>query len=83
MNYQFIRYNLEEIEEELALLLKKLRFKQEVPEAELGRAVRHITHHINIAWNARKASQTDVDRASQSDLEAWAQYPKDLGLMKF
>lgn len=78
LNNQYVRYNLEEAEEEIGLILRDLRRDAGYSEAQLERALRHVVHHVDIAWNARFARAEAIHEATDDELTAWSKYPADL-----
>jgi hypothetical protein len=78
LNHQYVRYNLEEAHEELGLILRDLKRDPKYTEAQLDRALRHVVHHVNIAWNARYARADAIHEATDDELTTWSKYPTDL-----
>ena len=62
LNRTYVLYNLEEAHEEIGLIIRDLKRDPAYSEKQLERALRHVVHHVNIAWNARRAR---VDRFVQ------------------
>lgn len=80
LNKQVIRYNLEEAEEEIAVMLERLRRPDEYGEASFHASMQHLYHHLNTAWNARREPPEAVAQASPVQLEAWNRFPTDVKL---
>lgn len=78
MNRTYVIYNLEEAHEEIGLILRDMKRDPAYSEAALERALRHVVHHVNIAWNARHAPETALHEATDDELTAWSKYPTDL-----
>jgi hypothetical protein len=78
LNRQYVQYNLEEAHEEIALVMRDLKRDPAYSEAQLERALRHVVHHINIAWNARRARADAIHEATDEELASWSRYPTDL-----
>ena len=78
LNQPYVRYNLEEAQEEIGLILRDLKRDPGYSEAQLERALRHVVHHVNIAWNARRARAEAIHEATDEELTTWSQYPSDL-----
>lgn len=53
MNKQYIIYNLQDAQEEIEIILSKIRDENYTHE-QLYRSFQHLIHHVNIAWNARE-----------------------------
>lgn len=79
MNNKFIRYNFEEIQEEIEILMKKLQ--GDISHAEFYSGVQHIYHHLNIAWNARATEPGIIPDLDDPRMEEWSQFPQDIKLI--
>jgi len=44
--------------------------------------MQHLYHHVNTAWNARDATETQVEKATDDDFNRWSQFPTDLPAMQ-
>lgn len=80
MNKPYIIYNLQDAQEEIEIILQKIRDPNYSHE-QLYRSFQHLIHHVNIAWNAREESEEKTLEPSDKDIVAWSQYPKDLTLI--
>jgi hypothetical protein len=78
MNRTYVIYNLEEAHEEIGLILRDMKRDPAYGEAALERALRHVVHHVNIAWNARHAREAAIHEATDDELTTWSKYPVDL-----
>jgi len=79
VNQTVILYNLEEAHEELGLIIRDLKRDADgYSEERLRRAMEHVMHHVNIAWNARDAADGALHDATEDELSAWSAYPADL-----
>ncbi|MFV3409511.1 hypothetical protein [Bdellovibrio bacteriovorus] len=80
MNRKFITYNFQEIEEEVAFIMS--RIKNGMSHEDYYKSVQHIYHHLNIAWNAR-AEDADGTIPDLDDprMDEWKEYPKDMKLI--
>ncbi len=78
MNTSFIRYNLQEIQEELEVISSGLSRGEAYRHEDFYRSMQHVIHHVNIAWNARNASPAEVEEGS---LQKWSGFPKDIQLI--
>lgn len=81
MNKKFVRYNLEEVQEEVGLILRGLKADPDYTEERFYRAMQHIVHHVNIAWNARDIAEGAHEDATEEQLEQWGRYPTDFKLI--
>lgn len=80
MNKPYVIYNLQEAQEEIEIILSKIRDPNYSHEA-LYRSFQHLVHHVNIAWNSREKNESETLEPSDSDISEWSQYPKDLKLI--
>ena len=80
MDIDFAITNLDEAIEHLENLVQKLKESQKVEELEgLYLAdLLEIYWHINKVWNARKVPQTDIDNASEDQIDKWFKFPTDM-----
>lgn len=78
MNVKYIAYNLQEAQEEIEIMLKKIQSGKEYAHEDFYKSMQHLIHHVNIAWNARNATEEEVE---ESDLDKWSHFPKDFKLI--
>ncbi len=71
MNRDYIVWNLRETSEQLATLTRELEGGGS-SEPEFYVAVAHLYHHINTAWNARNASEPQIQECSAEDFKELA-----------
>ena len=81
MNTKYVRYNLQEAQEEIENILRQLQRGNEYPHAEFYSSMQHLIHHINIAWNTRHISELRTENASEADLVEWGKFPEDIRLI--
>ena len=82
MNRKWVLQNLTEALEELTRTVREL---QEDPEYDIGDflpAMSHLYHHVNVAWNARDASESQLRELSDSDFKQWSAFPTDMYLFE-
>lgn len=72
----WIRFELQDAQEELTHIMDDLQNNSDYGAAEYQIAMAHLYHHINSAWNARHASMEDIE--SQEKYDEWEQFPKDI-----
>ena len=77
LNRRHILYNLEEARDEIDLVIRDLKRDGQYSEERLRRAMAHIVHHTNIAWNGR-TTRHDIGDAPETDIAVWSRYPTDL-----
>ena len=78
MNREYVLWNLREASEELRMLIAGLETGEGVEEFHVG--VTHLYHHLNTAWNARDASDSEARECSGADFLKWRQFPTDIDL---
>lgn len=79
MNSKFILYNFQEIEEEVEILMSRLR--TELTHDDFYKSVQHIYHHLNIAWNARNTEPGIVPDLDDPRMDEWKEFPKNIKLI--
>lgn len=79
MNNQFIMYNFQELQEEVEVVLKKV--KSGITHEEFYKSVQHMYHHLNIAWNARATEPAIVFDLDDPRMDLWKEFPKDIKLI--
>jgi hypothetical protein len=77
MNRRHILYNLEEARDEIDLVIRDLKRSGEYTQERFRRAMAHIVHHTNIAWNGRTTPH-DIGEAPEEAIREWSRYPADL-----
>ena len=77
LNRRHILYNLEEARDEIDLVIRDLKRDGGYSEEQFRRAMAHVVHHTNIAWNGR-ATGRDIGDASEDEIREWSRYPTDL-----
>jgi hypothetical protein len=73
-NKEVILSNIVEAREELEKIEKEL-LEKSYDEAEFKIALGHAYHHLNYAWNVRKASEKELVEHSDVDFKKWSKYP--------
>lgn len=78
MNTKYIAYNLQEAQEEIELMLARIKTGKEYAHEDFYQSMQHLIHHVNIAWNARNVSE---DEAEDLELSEWSHFPDDIKLI--
>ncbi len=73
MNRQIIESNIKEAREQLEEIEKRLAAG--LTEGELLVMLQHTYHHLNFAWNARKARTSRYAKLSEEEFNEWGKYP--------
>lgn len=81
MNLKYIRYNLEEAQEEIENIMTQLKRGEPYDQSQFYSSMQHLIHHINIAWNSRHASPVETENATDDDLKRWGKFPTDITLI--
>ena len=75
LNRWIIARNIREAREELQKLERQLSSRPPVGEIELQIGLEHAYHHLNVAWNARSASNTRYANLTNRDFNRWSRFP--------
>jgi hypothetical protein len=78
MNKNFVSWNLEEATEAISAILTALKDDAEYDYPEYWVDMRHLYDHINVAWNARDATEEQATACKAEDYNRWGQLPQDL-----
>ncbi|MFM6928480.1 MAG: hypothetical protein ACKOX6_08440 [Bdellovibrio sp.] len=79
LNTKFILYNFQELEEEIEIVMSRIR--KGMSHEEYYKSVQHMYHHLNIAWNARESLPEGVADLDDPRMDEWKEFPKDLKLI--
>lgn len=79
LNKKNIIYNLQEAEEEIQLIMQKIKNPHYTHE-DLYRSMQHLIHHVNIAWNSR-SSNKEIIELEEEEMKKWSQFPTDIKLI--
>ncbi len=75
MNKNYIVTNLEEAHLELEQVLKDLKQDGTFGEQEFNAAMSSVYHYLNTAWNARHATESEVNELSSEHFYLWREFP--------
>ena len=78
MNKNFVSWNLEEAKEAITAILTALKDDVEYDYPEYSVDMQHLYNHINMAWNARDATEEQATACKDEDFSRWGQLPQDL-----
>ena len=81
LNWEIVKWNIAEAREELERI-EKLIANNEISEGSLEVGMIHAFHHLNKAWNARRASISRYAKCSDQDFNKWGEFPTDIELLK-
>lgn len=80
MTREHVFSHLREAADSLARVIREMEADPEYSEAELEVEMAHLYHHVNTAWNARKASPERTAACSLEDFRDWRQFPTDIDM---
>ena len=80
INREWVSWNLKEAIEELEKTINELKNDEPYDDPELSVRLTEVYHHLNTAWNSRKASPAEVRECSQDNFDKWRQMPADIFL---
>ena len=60
---------------ELEQALKDLKQDKTFDAQEFNAAMSNVYHHLNTAWNARYASESEVNDLSDENFNMWREFP--------
>ena len=60
---------------ELEQALKDVKQDNTFDEQEFNAAMSNVYHYLNTAWNARHASESEVNELSAENFYMWRQFP--------
>jgi hypothetical protein len=78
LNPDIILYNVSEAREELERIEALIRAGDKLSEGELSVMFEHAYHHLNFAWNARRAPMKSYQHLKDEDFNAWGRFPADI-----
>jgi hypothetical protein len=78
MNRDWVLFHLKEAHEELTRTIQEVRDKPDYDYGEFFPAMQHLYHHLNTAWNAREASESELAQVTDANFKRWSSFPADL-----
>ncbi len=78
LTWSIVRSNLREAAGQLEDTLARIDRDDPPSEAELAIQLSHAYHHLNVAWNARRASPTEYRHLSEDQFARWGRYPRTM-----
>jgi hypothetical protein len=75
VNKQYILYNLRDALEELRSTISEIERTPDYGYGEYVVAMSHLYHHVNTAWNARDASESEANECSEQNFLKWRMFP--------
>ena len=60
---------------ELEQVMKDLKQDRTFDEQEFNAAMSNVYHYLNTAWNARHASELEVNNLSSENFYMWREFP--------
>jgi len=81
MNREAILFHLREAKEELDRTIREIEKEKSYEFGDFLPAMSHLYHHLNTAWNARRASAKRHNTCARSDFDKWRKFPKNNELL--
>jgi hypothetical protein len=78
LNWKVVLSNIQEAREELKKIESQIASRKKPHEVELELSIRHAYHHLNTAWNARRAETDRYKNMTDEDFKTWGQFPTGL-----
>src|SRR5437870_2846084 len=82
VNYEVIRGNIKEAREELQKIEGQIAEPSNRSEVALQIGLEHAYHHLNFAWNARRATEKQYRTLSNENVNKWSKFPKDIHISR-
>jgi hypothetical protein len=80
LNHRAMLFHVREAREELQRIEKQLQTARKPPEAELEVLLAHAFHHLNFAWNGRRATDAQHRNLTDANFQRWRRFPRDVGI---
>jgi len=80
MNKDYILFNLREALEQLNDTIISLENNDGYGIEEYEVDIKHLYHHINTAWNAKKATEKQGTECSERNFLKWRNFPQDVDM---
>ncbi|HRH46028.1 MAG TPA: hypothetical protein PKY82_30575 [Pyrinomonadaceae bacterium] len=77
MNNKIILYNIQEAREQLEEI-EKLLNDENLSEVDFQIKLEHAYHHLNFAWNIRRAKTEKYQKLSNKNFNKWSKFPKEI-----
>jgi len=81
MNHQAVLFHLKEAREELDRTIAGLENDPTYSAGKFKVAMMHLYHHLNTAWNGRRASNKRHRECAETDFQAWRKFPRNSELL--
>jgi len=78
INWSVVAGNLAQAREELESIEAAIGRRRGRSEVALQHSLEHAYHHLNIAWNARRATSKQYSAMSDAQFNRWAKYPRGI-----
>ena len=77
LNHKIILYNIQEAREQLEEIEKCLK-DENLSETVFQIKLEHTYHHLNFAWNIRRAKTEKYQKLSNKSFNKWSKFPKKI-----
>ncbi|MBI5806029.1 hypothetical protein HZA73_08280 [candidate division TA06 bacterium] len=82
LNKPSVINHIAEAREELQAIEGYLSSNKDYSEIELQIGLEHAYHHLNFAWNTRRATDKKIKNMSDAEWNQYGKFPKDIELLK-
>ena len=76
INWSLVAGNLAEARAEIESLEAVLKSKRRRSEVALQLSLEHAYHHLNVAWNARRATDKEYRSITNAQFNRWGVFPR-------
>lgn len=76
INWSLVAGNLAEARAEIEAFEAMLKSKHRRSEVALQLSLEHAYHHLNVAWNARRASAKQYRNITDAQFNRWGIFPR-------
>ena len=80
MRRDYVLWNLKEAAEAIEEIVRDMEADPDYTDVELSVDLTHLYHHVNTAWNARHASESQIAECSEDDFRRWRAFPADIDM---
>ncbi len=76
-NRHHILFHLTDASEQITSLIEEVQ-KGALSEKDFRISLKHAYHHLNWAWNGRKARKEELEAISDQNFAEWRLFPSDI-----
>ena len=75
LNWRIIEVNIAEARQQIEEIEQLISGRNHPAEGELQVMLEHAYHHLNVAWNARRASLAQYRHMTDRNFNTWSRFP--------